>query len=84
MPSVNNPLNAKTAFRRLPRTKPDIPSQGLITRLTLRENSGSVNPMPPILQINLWTHSLDSWQIIAINGHHVDIKTTKEALQQIE
>ena len=55
MPSVNSPLNAKTAFRRLPRTKPDIPSQGLITRLTLRESSGSVNPMPPILQINLWT-----------------------------
>lgn len=56
----------------------------LITRLTLRENSGSVNTMPPILQINLWTHSLDSWLIIAINGHHVDIKTKKEALQQIE
>lgn len=40
--------------------------------------------MPLILQINLWTHSLSSWQIIAINGHHVDIKTTKEDLQQIE
>lgn len=84
MPSVNSPLNAKTAFRRFPRTKPDVPSQGLITTITLRENSGSVKPMPLILQINLWTHSLGSWQIIAINGHHVGIKTTKEALQQIE
>lgn len=78
------PLNAKTAFRRFPRTKPDVPSQGLITTFTLRENSGAVNPIPRIPQISLWTHSLDSWQIIAINGHHVDIKTTKEALQQIE
>ena len=29
-PSENSPLNVKTAFRRLPRTKPDVPSQGLI------------------------------------------------------
>ncbi len=84
MPSVNSPLDTKTAFRRLPRTKPDIPSQGLITRLTLRESSGSINPMPLILQINLWTHSLGSRQILAINGNHVDIKTIKGALQQIE
>lgn len=84
MPSENSPLNAKTAFRRFPQTKPNVSSQGLITRLTLRESSESVNPMPLILKINLWTHSLSSWQIIAINGHHVDIKTTKEDLQQIE
>lgn len=38
MPSVNSPLNAKTAFRRFPRTKPDIPSQGLIMPITLRDN----------------------------------------------
>ncbi len=50
----------------------------------LKGELGSVNPMPLILQINLWTHSLGSWQIIAINGHHIDIKTTKEVLQQIE
>lgn len=42
------PLNAKTAFRRFPRTKPDVPSQGLITSVTLRKNSGSVNPISPI------------------------------------
>ena len=83
-PLENSPFKRKTAFRRFPRTKPDVPSQGLITRLTLRENSGSVNPMPPILQINLWTHSLGSRQILAINGNHVDIKTIKGALQQIE
>ena len=28
--SENSPLNAKTAFRRFPRTKPDVPSLGLI------------------------------------------------------
>lgn len=38
MPSVNSPLNAKTAFRRFPRTKPNVSSQGLITPITLREN----------------------------------------------
>lgn len=38
MPSVNSPLNTKTAFRRFPRTKPDIPSQGLIMPITLRDN----------------------------------------------
>ena len=54
MPSVNSPLNTKTAFRRLPRTKPDVPSQGLITAITLRENPGSVNPVPLIFQIKLW------------------------------
>lgn len=32
------PLNAKTAFRRFPRTKPNVSSQGLITPNTLREN----------------------------------------------
>ena len=48
-----DPLNAKTAFRRFPRTKPDVPSQGLITGVTLRENSKSVNPIPLIYQINL-------------------------------
>lgn len=47
-----DPLNAKTAFRRFPRTKPDVPSQGLITRVTLSEDPGSVNPVPPIFQIN--------------------------------
>lgn len=34
----NSPLNAKTAFRRFPRTKPNVSSQGLITPITLREN----------------------------------------------
>ena len=29
-PLEEQPLNAKTAFRRFPRTKPDVPSQGLI------------------------------------------------------
>ena len=38
-PLENSPsLNAKTAFRRFPRTKPDVPSQDLITPITLREN----------------------------------------------
>lgn len=45
-PSENSPLNAKTAFRRFPRTKPDVPSQGLITVGTLRKNPISVNPLP--------------------------------------
>ena len=47
-PPENSPLNAKTAYRRFPRTKPDVPSQGLITTITLRKNSGSVNPISPI------------------------------------
>lgn len=38
VPSVNSPLNAKTAFRRLPRTKSNVSSQGLITPGALREN----------------------------------------------
>ena len=37
-PSINSHLNAKTAFRRFPRTKPNVSSQGLITLITLREN----------------------------------------------
>lgn len=37
-PSETAPLNAKTAFRRFPRTKPNVSSQGLITPITLREN----------------------------------------------
>lgn len=40
IPFENSRLNAKTAFRRFPRTKPDVPSQGLITAITLRENPG--------------------------------------------
>lgn len=42
----NSPLNAKTAFRRFPRTKPDVPSQGLITVETLRNNPIPVNQYP--------------------------------------
>lgn len=42
----NDLLNAKTAYRRFPRTKPDVPSQGLITVGTLRKNPISVNPLP--------------------------------------
>lgn len=42
----NNLLNAKTAFRRFPRTKPDVPSQGLITVETLRNNPIPVNHYP--------------------------------------
>lgn len=42
----NNLLNAKTAYRRFPRTKPDVPSQGLFTVGTLRKNPISVNPLP--------------------------------------
>lgn len=45
-PSENSPLNAKTAFRRFPRTKPDVPSQGLITVGTLRKSPAPVNPQP--------------------------------------
>ena len=37
-PSVNSPLNAKTAFRRFSRTKPNVSSQGLILPITLKEN----------------------------------------------
>ena len=48
------PLNAKTAFRRFPRTKPDVPSQGLITAITLKENSGAINPIARISQISLY------------------------------
>lgn len=40
------PLNAKTAFRRFPRTKPDVPSQGLITGGTVRKSPVLVNPLP--------------------------------------
>ena len=39
----NSPLNAKTAFRRFPRTKPDVPSQGLITTRTLRKSPIPIN-----------------------------------------
>lgn len=46
IPPENNLLNAKTAYRRFPRTKPDAPSQGLITVGTLRKNPISVNPLP--------------------------------------
>lgn len=42
----NNLLNAKTAFRRFPRTKPDVPSQGLITVEKLRNNPIPVNHYP--------------------------------------
>lgn len=42
----NDLLNAKNAYRRFPRTKPDVPSQGLITVGTLRKNPISVNPLP--------------------------------------
>lgn len=42
----NSPLNAKTAFRRFPRTKPDVPSQGLITAGTVRKSPVPVNPLP--------------------------------------
>lgn len=42
----NNLLNAKTAYRRFPRTKPDVPSQGLITVETIRNNPIPVNPLP--------------------------------------
>ena len=45
-PLGNSPLNAKTAFRRLPRTKPDVPSQGLLTTRTLRKSPIPVNPQP--------------------------------------
>lgn len=44
--------------------------------------SGATNL--PNQTLALWTHSLGSWHLIAIIGHHDDIKTTKEALQQIE
>ena len=44
IPLENSPLNAKTAFRRFPRAKPDVPSQGLITVGTLRKNPIPVNP----------------------------------------
>ena len=39
----NNHLNAKTAFRRFPRTKPDVTSQGLITTRTLRKSPIPIN-----------------------------------------
>ena len=42
----NNLINAQTACRRFPRTKPDVPSQGLFTVGTLRKNPISVNPLP--------------------------------------
>lgn len=40
----NNLLNAKTAYRRFPRTKPDVPSQDLFTVGTLRKSPTPVNP----------------------------------------
>ena len=43
IPLEKSPLNAKTAFRRFPRAKPDVPSQGLITVGTLRNNPIPVN-----------------------------------------
>ena len=46
IPLRNSPLNAKTAFRRLLRTKPDVSSQGLITVGTLRKSPISVNHYP--------------------------------------
>ena len=46
IPLRNSPLNAKTAFRRLLRTKPDVSSQGLITVGTLRKNPIPVNHYP--------------------------------------
>ena len=46
IPLEKQPFNAKTAYRRFPRTKPDVPSQGLITVGTLRKNPISVNPLP--------------------------------------
>ena len=46
IPLETNLLNAKTAYRRFPRTKPDVPSQGLFTVGTLRKNPISVNPLP--------------------------------------
>ena len=36
----------KKAFQRFPRTKPDAPSQGLITVLALRKFTIPVNPLP--------------------------------------
>ncbi len=39
-------FNAKTAFRRFPRTKPDVPSQGLITVEKIRNNPTPVNHYP--------------------------------------
>ena len=46
IPFGNSLLNAKTAFRRFPRTKPDVPSQGLFTVGTLRKSPIPVNPLP--------------------------------------
>lgn len=46
IPLENNLLNAKTAYRRFPRTKPDVPSQGLITVEKLRNNPTPVNHYP--------------------------------------
>lgn len=45
-PSASSPLNAKTAFRRSPRTKPDVQSQGLFTVGALRKSPIPVNPLP--------------------------------------
>ena len=42
----NSLLNAKTAYQRFPRTKPDVPSQGPITVAPSRKNPISVNPLP--------------------------------------
>ena len=46
LPLEKQPLNTKTAFRRFPRTKPDVPSQGLFTVGTLRKSPVPVKPLP--------------------------------------
>ena len=46
IPLEKQPFNAKTAYRRFPRTKPDVPSQGLITVEDLRNNPTPVNHYP--------------------------------------
>lgn len=43
-PLESSPQNAETAFRRFPRTKPDVPSQGLLKIRTLRKSPIPVNP----------------------------------------
>ena len=74
-PSVNSPLNAKTAFRRFPRTKPNVSSQGLITRITLRENlqgrqSNTAKLSNQILNPSWISHS--SRQSCQSGGHRQD------------
>ena len=46
IPLGKQPLKRKTAFRRFPRTKPDAPSQGLITIGSVRKSPIPVNPLP--------------------------------------